>query len=120
MRLPGGPRPPSLRHAPEPLPWDTPSAAQGGAASPSDPTRPWNKGREAPAAPETVPQGSRPPTSQQPRSSPFTPRPQPSAAEPWLVSGLLVYTGRISVKRPPPPCANIFDWTMAKSSQTLR
>lgn len=86
-RLPGGPRPPSLRHAPEPLPWDTPSAAQGGAASPSDPTRPWNKGREAPAAPETVPQGSRPPTSQQPRSSPFTPRPQPSAAEPWLVSG---------------------------------
>lgn len=42
-RLPGGPRPPSLRHAREPLPWDSPSAAQGGAASPSDPTRPWDK-----------------------------------------------------------------------------
>ena len=75
-RLPGGPRPPSLRHAPEPLPWDTPSAAQGGAASLSDPTRPWDKGRKALAAPETVPRGA-----------PFTPHPQPTAAEPWQVSG---------------------------------
>ena len=72
---------------PEPLPWDTPSAAQGEAASPSDPTRPWDKGRKALAAAETVPQGSGPPTSQQPRRAPVTPHPRPSAAEPWQVSG---------------------------------
>lgn len=82
-----GTQAPEPEARPKPLPWDTPSTAQGEAASLSDPTQPWDKGCKALAASETVPQGSGPPTSQQPRRAPVTPRPRPSAAKPWQVSG---------------------------------
>lgn len=108
-----GTQAPEPEARPKPLPWDTPSAAQGEAASLSDPTQPWDKGRKALAASETVPKGSGPPTSQQPRRAPVSPRPRPSAAEPWQVSGRTRQVAKAptrSLGRFDPPSYRLSPW----------